>query len=32
MEAHLKKNAKNGGHGLSDEEIARVVRVVLEVA
>jgi len=30
MEVHLGKDAKNGGHGLSDKEIARVVREVME--
>jgi hypothetical protein len=30
MEAHLKKNAKNEGHGLTDEEVARKMREVME--
>jgi hypothetical protein len=30
MEAHLKKNAKMEGHGLSDEEVAWKMRMVME--
>jgi hypothetical protein len=30
MEAHLKTNAKNRGHGVSDEEVARKMREVIE--
>jgi hypothetical protein len=30
MEAHLKKNTKNEGHGLSDKEVARKIREVIE--
>jgi hypothetical protein len=30
IEAHLKKNAKIKGYGLSDEEVARKMREVIE--
>jgi hypothetical protein len=30
MEAHLKKSAKNEGHGLSDDEVAGKMREVIE--